>query len=197
MSTSAGNRAKQFAPPRFEDLEQRLLLTTLYGGNFFVYLNSQGEAVRVGLEGNPTDAVELLSVFDVDDDGTLDLIDLVGLHNGDVNDPLNWPDGPEAVEFDDDGNPSWIDYAAASDTEPEVRGAATEIFAIYVSQATEDTVLTISTLEVTDLDSDDWDPNNINPWESSSLPILFFVAGVPAPYTSPAGSGGGASACRS
>ena len=183
MSNSARKHSTRITPPRFEDLEQRLLLTTLHGGEFFVYLNSYGEAVRVGLEGNSTDAVELLTAFDVDGDDALDLIGLPGLIFGDPTFPADWPDGNSVVEFNEEDVPSWVEYS-----EEGIRGAATEIFAIYVSQASEDTVLTISTLAVTDLDSEDWDPNNISPWESSSLPILFYIDDTA--YTSPDGSGG-------
>ena len=44
----AKKRSKHIAvSPRVEGLEDRLLLTTLHGGDFFIYYNSQGEAVRV------------------------------------------------------------------------------------------------------------------------------------------------------
>ena len=45
--------------PVLERLEDRLLLTTLNGNECFVYYNSQGEAVRVELQGSDDDRVEL------------------------------------------------------------------------------------------------------------------------------------------
>ena len=56
-------------PIRFEGLEERLLLTTLHGGDFFIYQNSQGENVRIQVNGDPSDTIELLSLWDVDLDG--------------------------------------------------------------------------------------------------------------------------------
>lgn len=64
-------------PIRFENLEERLLLTTLNAGDFFIYHNSQDQNVRVDLIGNPGDSVELMTAWTSDDDlddGILDIL---------------------------------------------------------------------------------------------------------------------------
>jgi|GEM_PF-2902697 len=61
MATKCDSPKAAEAIPYLENLEPRLLLTTLHGGEFFIYHNSQGDTIRVDLEGEPDDTVELLA----------------------------------------------------------------------------------------------------------------------------------------
>jgi hypothetical protein len=137
-----------------EGLEQRLMLTTLNGGESLLYLNSQGQEVTitlvVGAEDDPADAqIELISK-----DLVAGMCDTVGrILDADGNEiaVVNWP----AVFADPnvwDGT-NWAAYDAAAD----VRGAQTEIFAIYVSAATSDTRIVIE---------------EANGWSSTFVPTL-------------------------
>ncbi len=112
------------SPIHFEALEQRILLTTIHGGDFFIYYNSQQEAVRIDFLGSTEDTAELLSTWDVDlardDYGRRkhEIVDLVGILNGDVNNPINWPAlngfaGGEERTFDepwDLPDPDWTGF---------------------------------------------------------------------------------------
>ncbi|RPI61158.1 MAG: hypothetical protein EHM48_06085, partial [Planctomycetaceae bacterium] len=166
--------------PQFENLEQRLLLTTLSAGEFFIYHNSDGQNVRVSLYGDAGTSAELFAYDTNPDQRFADpmtglgvgygLVDLVGLKNGDIGDQVLWPDGSPII--DDAGTPldtsddTWMEYSpfvpGVPVTNPptiagtlSVRGSRTEIFAIYLSNANENTVLTITELEsdqpITDL----------------------------------------------
>ena len=48
---SITTQERKVAPPIIETLEDRLLLTTLNGGEFFIYRNSLGQNVSVDLLG--------------------------------------------------------------------------------------------------------------------------------------------------
>ena len=74
--------------PCFESLEQRLLLTTVQGGEFFIYHNSQGEAVRLDVAGLSTDTVEIFA----HEAGSATLLNMPGLLNGTT--PVGWDDEP-------------------------------------------------------------------------------------------------------
>ena len=50
MSHAARNPQQPVSTPSFEALEDRLMLTMLYNGEWFIYRNSQDEAVRVSLD---------------------------------------------------------------------------------------------------------------------------------------------------
>ena len=182
MSLPASDFGRGVALPRFEQLEERLLLTTLHDGDFFIYYNSQGEAVRVSVESTAEDpssaSVELLA-YDEEMGG---LVDLVGLMNGDPYLPVNWGGGGQILELDDEGNPTgWLEYNA----DEGIRGARTEIYLIYIAEAADDTVITISTLSNSEpegdpwpqVDTDAWETwvNGINPWESQNLPTLSWL----------------------
>ena len=108
-------------PIHFENLEERLLLTTLHGGDFFIYLNTQGQNVRVDLIGNPGDTVELMTAWDADNGGTIlpddfdildgpstypaevEVMDLPGLRNPDLDHWDTWTtDGTTVVNWPND-----------------------------------------------------------------------------------------------
>ena len=111
-------------PVRFENLEERLLLTTLTIGNagheIFIYQNSQLQNVRIDFYGSLDDKIELMSVWDATAglfDPTTDVVDLVGLRmkttdpNG-INDPANWDviNWPDIIWMpDQDGIPRQAD----------------------------------------------------------------------------------------
>ncbi|HNX26578.1 MAG TPA: hypothetical protein PKK48_04145, partial [Phycisphaerae bacterium] len=182
--TSPFIRHDKMTLPYFESLEQRMLLTTLHGGEFFIYLNSQGQAVRidlnVGEDEDSNDAEIELLAYDEDWGG---VTDLAGIYNGDPTSCVLWSDGEgntaspiEATVDETTGKItySWQHFTKATDTEPEERGAETEIYAIYVSKSTADTYITITTLASADIPTQylyDW-YNNINTWDSSTTPIV-------------------------
>ncbi len=170
--------------PRFESLEERLLLTTVHGGEFFVYHNSAGEAVRVSLQGSDDDAIELFA-YDAEFGG---VVDLVGLPNGVVADQVKWSDGLNIVSAANE----WIEYNMTPEDGESPRGSRTEIYAIYIASCSEDTVITISTLEADQPAGDGW-ADDVTQFSSTNLPVLSFLteAGGDLSYTSaPAGSGG-------
>ena len=76
-------------PPLFETLEERLLLTTIEAGDYFIYNNAAGDNVRVTLSGYGT--AELLAMEVVD--GVQHIVDLVGILNGNQAAAVNWPEG--------------------------------------------------------------------------------------------------------
>jgi len=197
-------------PPHFENLEERLLLTTLSGGEVFLYLNTDGEAVRVSLHGEPTDHVELLA-WDEDEGGMVDLVGLRGVMEDDgvvtvdFNNPVEWPDGGNILEEDEDGViQGWQEYRPETEDQEAIRGAATEIWSIYVANCSPDTVLTISTLanefadevdeETGEVDVESWELWNVTTWGSGSTPALGTTSGgigEPAREVfAPDGSGG-------
>ncbi|MCK4277293.1 MAG: hypothetical protein KAX78_12305, partial [Phycisphaerae bacterium] len=188
-------------------LEERLLLTTLSGGEFFIYLNSHDEAVRVSLHGDPTDQIELLA-WDNNQGGLVDLVGIPGDMHTDgsthvrIDDRVRWPDGQDIIEFDVDGNPTgWISFGPGDpDADPptsEIRGAPTEIWSIYVSTCSADTVLTLSSLDGSAIDwanaPDEWELWNISTW-GSTVPFAGQIVpdgpGPVADISAPAGSGG-------
>ncbi len=179
--------------PCFESLEERLLLTTVYGGEFFVYHNSAGEAVRVSLHGADDDAIELFG-YDEDFGG---VVNLVGLRDGDLMMQVFWPDNLAIVNGETE---QWIEYNEEPEAGDSPRGSRTEIYAIYIASCSEDTILTISTLEANQPTGENW-TTNITQFASTNLPVLSFLRAVEDPedpedefelvYTSaPTGSGG-------
>ena len=176
--------------PQFETLEDRLLLTTLYGGDSFIYLNSQGNQIRIDITGEGS-AVEFFSL----DGGQGGLVDLVGAVNrggqGWDYDTYDW--GLQPIMVSENNLTRWVEYrdgTVASQLNIQaanVRGARTEIYAIYIAAATEDTVITLSQLA-----SDTWGvpvtnwSTNIDPWLSSTLPL---IPGVTGYVSAPANSG--------
>ncbi len=174
--------------PCFESLEERLLLTTVYGEEFFIYHNSAGEAVRVSLHGDVGDAIELFGY----DDAFGGVVDLVGLMNGDLASQITWPDGLNIVNVDTAGSETWVEYNETPAAGETPRGSQTEIYAIYIASCSEDTILTISTLAAAQPTGSDW-TTNITQFSSANLPVLSFLtsAGGDLAYTSaPGGSGG-------
>lgn len=75
---SITTQERKVAPPIIETLEDRLLLTTLNGGEFFIYRNSLGQNVRVDLL-DPVGAGVQAELFAYHDD---ELVDLMGFWNG-------------------------------------------------------------------------------------------------------------------
>ncbi|MFB3894113.1 MAG: beta strand repeat-containing protein [Phycisphaerae bacterium] len=134
--------------PAFESLEERLLLTTVHGGETFVYRNQFGNLVTVALNGAPTDAIELFGydnlTADITNGGNFPgLVDLVGLMNGDPADQVRWPDG---LDIYDNTTPpgQWVDQNATPTGTNSPRGSRTEIYAIYVASASPTTTLSIT-----------------------------------------------------
>ena len=81
MLTFKMRHAAETTGPMFETLEERLLLTTLVGGEYFIYHNRAGSNVRIEMP--YTGKVELFAL----EQG--EVVDLVGLRNG--YQPVNWP----------------------------------------------------------------------------------------------------------
>lgn len=186
-----------------EDLEQRLLMTTLSAGEFFVYQNSRGECVRVELnETGSSGLVPQIELFAYDDqyvDPTQGgatfpgLIDLPGLMNGNTGtaDQVMWPDNlPILVPGTAPATPTWAVYNATPPATPteSPRGAMTEIYAIYVSAADAGTVLSISTLVAAQPGGAGW-ADDINTFSSANIPLLYYWDDK-FTLSSPAGSGG-------
>jgi hypothetical protein len=162
-----------------ESLEPRLLLTTLHGGEFFVYQNSQGLSVRVDLIGSATDSAELMA----SEGGQI--IDLPGLLNG-VTEVL-WADGQSVVTVDDNGDMEWAEFS----DDDGIRGAMTEIYSIYIASSTSNTVLAVATLVADQPNGDNW-TTDIDQWGATDLPVLgnyYGFAGTAT--TTPAANSGG------
>lgn len=200
MMSPIKRRNKNETLPHFEPLEDRVLLTTVEGGEFFIYLNSQGEAVRVdvnvGADEASTDASIELLAYDSSWGG---ITDLPGIRGGDPTDSVSWDDGSGITEGIIKATASstgityaWQNYTKASGTTPAKRGAETEIYGIYVAKSTANTVITISTLTSAAIPAkaSDWADwyNDINTWSSSTIPILEVYSDASA--VSPTGSGG-------
>jgi hypothetical protein len=186
-----------------EDLEQRLLMTTLSAGEFFVYQNSQGQCVRVELSENGSSGlvpqVELFAYDDQYADPTNNgarfpgLIDLPGLMGGNTGtaDQVMWPDGlPILVPAVAPATPTWAIFNATPPATPteSPRGAGTEIYAIYVSAADSGTVLSISTLVALQPGLGGW-ADDIDTFGSVTVPLLDYY-NPKFTLTSPGGSGG-------
>ncbi len=213
MSKGATHPHQIASPACFEPLEERLMLTTLKGGEFFIYLNSMNQAVRVNLyvgdystqsqldQLKQLAAIELLAY-----DGGI--MDLPGIPGDDVN-GLRFADMVgnviETTVVPTQGvTRRWIDYEEPNPPDdPGARGAQFEIYAIYIAQSTADVVLTISVLQARDIPIQEVGPgagnwleaqatwyNDLNTW-ASSTPILTFSSGAdPEELTAPDQSGG-------
>ncbi|MCL2700516.1 MAG: YdgA family protein [Phycisphaerae bacterium] len=154
--------------PVLENLEQRLMLTTLYAGDFFIYQNSQGDVIRVDLVDYTDSSVraELIAnhrdVFVAGhptfEGGYGDVVGILYKANGDVE-YIGWGDGFSTVfTFDADGNRGWkggpavetIKINPGTPLEEDVTstnwGSWTEIYAIYIPNATPNTQLLVTTL---------------------------------------------------
>ncbi len=223
MSEATRNPHQPVNTPALETLEDRLMLTTLYSGEFFIYMNSQGDAVRVSLDvgnGGSGAVVELFAhrlVDPLDDTQGEMIVHLPGIRYlaGGGIELVNWWDNQPVVEQQPQsgggqggGTPantdwSWVEFAEADGQgAAEKRGANVEIFTIFVSKATPETTLTLTTLSdasipsETDggMDDTDW-YDSASIWDSSNTPILRYGAipsgGGDAPtVTAPADSGG-------
>lgn len=183
MAFRATDSDHSLSAPKLESLEPRVLLTTLRGGEYFVYLNSQEQAVRIGIEGTYEDVVEIFALYDRSDilPGTV-LTDIPGIlyspyGNGGI---FNWEDGHGIID------PETGDWAGLED-DPYQPGAEVEIYSIYVYNLSPAAVITVAELEVTSLIANNFDPNNIAPF-SGPEPI---IALTDPPTLAPAGSGSG------
>ncbi len=171
--------------PSFEPLEERLLLTTIRGGEFFVYENSQNEAVRISLIGDREDAVEVFA-----DHAHFGVVDLPGFYNGDPTDVVTWPAGesPTRQVWDANHQNSWYVWNQQGDTylDPDgfqvstTYGAQAEIFAIYVVNASPDTRLSISRVippnpaqPFTSGGGEAW-YNRVDPWSGNVFNLATF-----------------------
>lgn len=149
-------RTKKIKPelysPFFEFLEQRLMLTTLHGGDFFLYHDSAGDTVRVDLQGAATDTIE---IFANDNNVTTNyvngkpfgkIVDMPGLLNGATQ--VDWPDGLSLL----DKTGAWAEFVAPTtpfdptNPVPTPRGSRAEIYSIYVVRCSAATTLTLTTL---------------------------------------------------
>lgn len=189
MSKKRKGQAKsRMSAPTLEALEDRLLLTTLTAGHFFVYQNSQGESVRVELlDPSGIGASVELFAFDNSMGG---LVDLVGLYDGKttLDDQVLWAQ-EDTLPILDPATNAWAVRPAAPPDPPtmSLRGAKTEIFAIYVASADAQTVLSISTLAAANPGGNNW-ADDITEYGSTLLPLIDL--GGKAPVKTPAGSGG-------
>ncbi len=186
--------------PRFESLEDRLLLTTIDENDFFIYRNSQEQAIRIQLIG-PGQA-DVYGLWDptniIGEWGTPQLFDLPGVYgawfSGDRNDPANLmangiaqPDGELVLEYTTDPGPppettldGWMPYE-----EGVTRGAYNEIYAIYLSGTDATTRLIIAPLAESDIADPDFNPDFLAPWDGD-VPILMPGA---EPWLAPDDSG--------
>ena len=143
MSSPPDSRHPGFVPPRFENLEDRLLLTTLIipesgESQFFMYRNSVAGEVRVDLSGSPGDCIELMAQDYNDNIG-----DLPGLINptfpvGD-DEIVTWSGG-DVNDIANDERTAWRER----DVDNGYVGAKAEIWGIYIAKCSSSTVLTIS-----------------------------------------------------
>lgn len=201
--TSIWNDRPSFA---LENLEPRLLLTTLHGGDYFIYNNSQGSAVRVQLNGETSDCIELLAL-----NAAGQAIDVVGLLYPSTGGRtiIGWPDSNTytypVVERQVNGGVvteswsefgawlpanNWIGQGALPANPPaginQYKSSRTEIFAIYVSNCTATTSITISTVASNGFNGGNW--NDVNTFASTNLPTILLYNN--AEIKPPEGSGG-------
>lgn len=174
MSASAFTSTSKGPNVTFESLEQRLMMTTLHGGETFIYRNQHGEMVRVDLSGRPEDAIELMAY----DSLAGEIVDLPGLLFGAGMQQITWADGLPLVDWANGS--TWAEYNATPSATPALspRGSRAEIYAIYVANCTDQTNLHISTLSATSMTTAGW-----------SISFNYFSS-VNVPLGSPAGSGG-------
>ena len=167
------------ALPTFERLEDRLLLTTIRGGEFFIYHNSQGETVRISLVGEPEDMIEVFA-----DHAHFGVVDLPGFLNGnpDPESAIGWPvpwEFPTRRVWNANRTQSWYvwnnqaeQYIDEQGAQQTIRfGSEAEIYGIYVVSATENTRLTISKLivdPVSPFNDPGWS-TNIDPYSGFAL----------------------------
>lgn len=175
MPSVSNARNQSVNPPSLESLEPRVLLTTVHAGDSFIYHTSKGDIVRVTLNGDPADVVELLA-FDGDprvaltdpDAYSYDVINVPGLMNelGQGWVEQDWDIGSmgdgEPIVKTEDGVRTFIEM----DTGSGIHGSRVEIYAVYFAHSSVNTILTFATL-AGDIDSgDDWDII-ISPWSKS------------------------------
>ncbi len=197
MPSPANDSRDYSLPPRFENLEERLLLTTLIEGQTFIYQNAAGNSVRIGLIDDLTNGVtatcELFTT--IWDNGTLYLSDLPGFYStgnspyGDYlagNHVTFSPSGTPALFVDTDATPPTITWQPY-DEEAGIRPATVEIYAIYFSVATSKTILTISALQSSSLTNATFDKGNLSVWNSDAPGIYLDTPDI---ITAPDGSGG-------
>lgn len=164
-------RLRAHTAPSFEALENRLLLTTLYGGDNFIYLNSKGQSVRIDLIVGPGENSRDAAVEIFQHDTVAGVGDMVGLLNGEER---GWDDSYTLGSVVNYGQNSvtWQNY----DQKKGIRGAKTEVYAIYVSAATPNTRLVVSTLAhgAGDNMANNW-MTGVTPWSggAADMPVVF------------------------
>ena len=200
MPSPANDSRDYSLPPRFENLEERLLLTTLTEGQTFIYQNAAGSAVRIELIDTSVDGIiasaELFTT--IWDQGVLYFSDLPGFYST-GNDPYGDYRAGNEVQFSptavSSGSPALlVDSAAVPptiawqgfDEETGFRAATVEIYAIYFSVATSNTILTISALESSSLETGTFDMSDLSVWDSGT-PVIYYDNDDQ--ITSPSGSG--------
>ncbi len=167
--------------PCFESLEPRLLLTTIRGGEFFIYHNSQDETCRISLVGDPEDVVEVFA-----DHAHFGVVDLPGFYDGNRGNAITWPVPGEVITRQGASGPVWANrgntYTDPDGYQVTVRySSMAEIYAIYVVSCSPETRLTISKLLPADPARPFWQPQNTEAWYNRVDPwsgVALNLAGV-------------------
>ncbi len=153
MSNKGQDRSGIVVSPLVETLEQRLLMTTLHGGDTFFYYNSSGDMVRIDLVRNPDDptaiarpedAVEIFG-YDSGMGGVVNLVGLLFRSDG-TQEQIRWDDDMGLINYPAGGDPTWAERNATPEVGISSRGARNEIYSIYVANADENTYLLFTTL---------------------------------------------------
>jgi len=162
--------------PCLESLEERLLLTTIRGGEFFIYRNSQNETCRISLIGEPEDVVEVFA-----DHAHFGVVDLPGFYDGNRGRDITWPVPNDVITRQGPNGPIWADrgdtYTDRDGYQVTVQySSMAEIYAIYVVNCSPETRLTISKLAPADPARPFWQPpntevwyNRVDPWSGVAL----------------------------
>lgn len=153
MSNKGQDRSGIVVSPLVETLEQRLLMTTLHGGEQFYYYNSSGQMVRIDLTRNPDDptaiarpedAVEMFG-YDSSMGGLVNLVGLLIRADG-SRVQVGWDDNMGLINYPPSGTPTWTERNANPGVGISPRGARNEVYSIYVANADEDTYLLFTRL---------------------------------------------------
>ena len=206
--------------PCFENLEQRLLLTTLHGGQFFIYHSSQGDTVRLDLNGSYSDTIEIFAHHQV----AGGLTDMPGLVNG--SQAVGWGDLPgspltsnhiarpaepyKTMQFKDrkfteikSNDPVWLEHGDFWTTDPNAKPEPDQVHKWHqVSRSSRADIYAIvvlsctvnTSITITNLSGTPFQGNDwatrIDPWGTANVPLLQRSDHPTRTVTAPAGSGG-------
>ena len=186
--------------PFFEQLEDRLLLTTIRGGESFIYLNSQRDTVNIYLDGESTDVIEVFA-HNLEFQDQFGLVDLPGFYlgNPDPDSAVSWPAGEPATRADDDvdglywnarGDERTLEDGSIATAQ---YGPEAEIYAIYVVSASPNASLTIAKVNGVDVDRNLLDPTidwfSFDWWGGNAINLPITHTGPPPVTPAPDGSG--------